>query len=350
MRKVRIPDTLKMTRDLEETVSVLESAMKNSGMRKAVVLSGQGPTRQFALESLAGLSRIDSWIAVPGSTIEDVLAVEGMCFESECDGIVAVGGGKVLDVGKYAAHRSHVPLVAVPTQASHDGIASPIAVIRSSTGDKRSLGARMPVAVVAPLHVVASSPRASLVAGVGDLLSNLSAIEDWRIGDRDGETGYDDFAAMIARHAAEVVRREISEIDLQNITFVRSLMEGLVLSGVAMAVCGSSRPCSGSEHLISHALDYLGLSVASHGCQVGSTMLFCLYVQGKLEDDHVRRLRALGIPDQFAPEGSEVRARLGEVFRVARRMRPGRRTVLDRYSDEHLAEAYETYVQRLSGI
>src|SRR5215468_267499 len=50
---------------------------------------------------------------------------------------------------------------------------------------------------------------------------------------------------------------------------IRLLGTGLMLNGVAMEIAGSSRPASGSEHLISHALDHITARPALHGLQVG---------------------------------------------------------------------------------
>jgi len=52
-----------------------------------------------------------------------------------------------------------------------------------------------------------------------------------------------------------------------------------VLSGVAMEIAGSSRPASGSEHLISHALDIFGKKPGVHGLQVGVATYLCALLQ-----------------------------------------------------------------------
>jgi len=103
-------------------------------------------------------------------------------------------------------------------------------------------------------------------AGVGDLASNLTAILDWRLADRRGQDRFDQFSAMIAESAARPV------VDLEDLSTAESheiLAKGLLLSGLAMAAAGTSRPCSGAEHLISHSLDHLlGADAAMHGEQV----------------------------------------------------------------------------------
>jgi glycerol-1-phosphate dehydrogenase [NAD(P)+] len=58
---------------------------------------------------------------------------------------------------------------------------------------------------------------------------------------------------------------------------LRLLGTALFLNGVAMELAGSSRPASGSEHLLSHALDAQG-SALPHGLQVAVTSLVSLHL------------------------------------------------------------------------
>jgi glycerol-1-phosphate dehydrogenase [NAD(P)+] len=58
--------------------------------------------------------------------------------------------------------------------------------------------------------------------------------------------------------------------DIRSDEFITHLVESLTMSGIAMEIAGSSKPSSGSEHLISHALDQLlGVNNYPHGIQVG---------------------------------------------------------------------------------
>ena len=67
------------------------------------------------------------------------------------------------------------------------------------------------------------------------------------------------------------------------------LAEALVLSGLAMTVAGTSRPCSGACHEISHALDQLYLTRAAlHGEQVGMGAVFASLLRG--DEDTAQRI------------------------------------------------------------
>jgi glycerol-1-phosphate dehydrogenase [NAD(P)+] len=179
---------------------------------------------------------------------------------------VGVGGGRAIDTMKLAAARAEIEYVSVPTTISHDGISSPVASLEGPDGRRASHAAAMPAGVVVDTEIIGAAPIRMLRAGVADLVSNRTAVMDWQLADQAGEGRFDQFSAMLANSAAHMV------LDLGNLTTPESherLANGLVLSGLAMAVAGTSRPCSGAEHLISHSLDQrLGREAALHGEQV----------------------------------------------------------------------------------
>jgi glycerol-1-phosphate dehydrogenase [NAD(P)+] len=119
-----------------------------------------------------------------------------------------------------------------------------------------------------------------------------------------------------------------------------------VNSGIAMGLAGTSRPCSGSEHLLSHAIDYLGLSSDTlHGFQVGSLSLFCLFLQDKLKEAHIRYGKKLNMAFDFFKDKNLDDKQMEEIFEKSREMRPGRNTILDRFSDSEIADKYEEFTE-----
>src|SRR5579875_1210140 len=50
------------------------------------------------------------------------------------EAVAGIGGGKTIDVTKYAAHMAGIPMVSVPTSLAHDGIASPVSTLRHESG------------------------------------------------------------------------------------------------------------------------------------------------------------------------------------------------------------------------
>jgi len=187
--------------------------------------------------------------------------------------IVGFGGGKALDVAKYVSFLTRIPYIAVPTSLSNDGFCSPQSSL-TLEGRRKSLPSAMPFGVVIDTEICLAAPEILWLAGVGDLVAKLTAVTDWKLAFNAVGTLVDDFAALLSDATVfQFIARPNRDLE-----GVRLLGTSLMLNGIAMEVCGSSRPASGSEHLISHALDSLGGKPRMHGMQVGvATYLVSLF-------------------------------------------------------------------------
>ncbi len=135
--------------------------------KSPLVLSGPGISKEISERFRA------PDFVVSESTAGVVGELKKLTVLHDC--IVAIGGGKVVDVGKMAAHEAGLPVISVPTVLSGDGIASPVAVI-----DGLSRRVSVPAALICDLEVISRAPRRHNAAGAGDLLSNISSSWDWR--------------------------------------------------------------------------------------------------------------------------------------------------------------------------
>ena len=201
---------------------------------------------------------------------------------------MGIGGGRTLDVAKLASTLSGLPMVAVATSLAHDGIASPVASLEEG-GRKGSYGVQMPIALVVDLDYVRRSDPGMRRSGIGDAVSNLAAIADWRLAGRERGEPVDGLAVTFAQTAAKAILHRTDGIDDED--FLVALAEALVLSGIAMATAGSSRPCSGGDHEILHAIDHLFPGTARHGELAGAATLFTAFLRGD-DGDGGRRRRA----------------------------------------------------------
>ncbi len=184
----------------------------------------------------------------------------------------------------------------------------------------------MPCGIVVDVEAVGSAPAPTIRAGAADLASNLTACLDWRLADRRGHERFDAYSAMIAEAAARSI------LDLQDVTSTKSheiLAHGLLLSGLAMATAGTSRPCSGAEHLVSHALDArLGRRAALHGEQVALGCLISAAAHGSPLLDELHALFGrLGLPRDPASLGIS-REDLVDAVAAGPSLRPDRWTIL----------------------
>jgi len=233
---------------------------------------------------------------VEGGSLEAAHSLMTELRRGSFDAVVGIGGGRTIDVAKYAATMTALPMVAVATNLAHDGLASPVASLTDPEGRKGSFGVHIPIAVFVDIDYVQHSPVRQRRSGIGDVVSNLSAVADWELArDHQGEP-VDGLAAMLARTAAEAVLGRADSVD--STPFLTTLAEALVLSGLAMSVAGNSRPCSGGCHEISHAMDALFPGAATHGEQVGVGALFTFFLRDDVATTHRIEscLRQHGLP------------------------------------------------------
>ena len=263
---------------------------------------------------------------VEGGTLQRALDLADALRGGSYDAVVGIGGGRTLDVAKYAAGLVGLPMVSVATNLAHDGIASPVASLEHD-GRKGSYGVQVPIAVVVDLDYVRRCPPEQVRSGVGDALSNLSALADWELASRERGEQVDGLAAALARSGAESLLHRSDA--LLSDTFLTALAEALVLSGLAMAAAGSSRPCSGACHEISHAIDLLYPGKAAHGEQVAVGALFASFLrQDERLDAFDAALRRYGVARLPADLGLTEEEFAASVAR-APATRPERFTVLE---------------------
>src|SRR5207247_1952061 len=205
---------------------------------------------------------------IPDATMKEIREGEEKIRKGNIDFALGVGGGRSIDVAKCASFNAGVPFVSVPTAASHDGVVSSRASIQKD-GEKVSLAAQTPIAVIMDTAIIAESPFRLLAAGCGDIISNLVAVKDWALARNLRNEYYSSYAAALSELAARLVIENASTIKPRLEESAWFVCKALVSSGVAMSIAGSSRPASGSEHKFSHALDRLAKKPALHGEQCG---------------------------------------------------------------------------------
>ena len=257
---------------------------------------------------------------------EDVLDVDCQIKEFKPQVLFGVGGGTIIDSAKVCSRSQNIPFISVPTTVSHDGIASPLASIKGS--DKPySIMAQAPLAIIADTDIIAKGPWRFVISGCGDVIAKFTSVKDWRLAHEKIKEYYGEYAASLALMSAKLVMENADIIAAKKDEGLRVLLEALISCGVAMSIAGSSRPCSGSEHLFSHALDMITPKHAMHGeqCGVGSIITAYLY---KSNWQRIRNtLKQLGAPtnaEELGVENSEVVKALHE----APQIRPERYTIL----------------------
>lgn len=336
-RTVLTPLTMEISSGAVKRLGTVLADGRITGGGHVAVVVGPGMGAQLTDVLTETLPYADL-MTITAGTFESAMALADRLKTHSYDAVVGVGGGKVLDTVKYAATQQGMPMVAVATSLAHDGLASPVSTLERA-GTSPSYGVHIPIAVVVDLALVARSPLYQTRSGIGDALSNLSACADWELSHAESGEPVDGLALALARTGAEAVLHHPGKATDED--FLATLAQALILGGVSMAVAGSSRPCSGACHEITHALHTMHPEAASHGIGAGLGALFATHLRTRYSSgEHpdiagtatFARMSATfarhGLPRVPAEIGLST-AEFAAVVAHAPATRPGRFTILE---------------------
>jgi len=312
----------------EKNINDIGSFLKSlKNIKKVSLVSGNNVKKivQSKIESSLSASKIQMvWHLAKTNDKKSIQQIEQNVGKSKSELIVGVGGGRSVDIAKIIGFNLDLPFVSIPTSASHDGIASPFVSIK---GNKpHSIVATAPLGVFVDVDIIKKAPKKLLASGCGDLIAKITAVRDWQLGrDKTGEY-YGRYSADLALMSAKILMEHSSRFSKKGLD-VREVVEALISAGVASCIAGSSRPCSGAEHLFSHAVDKLEPGIGLHGekCGIGAIMIAKL--QGQDWRKIVKTLKSVGAPTTAKEIGlkSEV---LAKALTIAQSLRPERYTIL----------------------
>ena len=295
--------------------------------KKISIISGKNVRKIIGskIDDSLKKSRIKGlWHLAASNHVNTLKDMEKKVRSDKSDLIIGLGGGRSVDVAKLCSFNLNIPFVSIPTSASHDGIASPFVSIR---GEKpHSLVATAPLGVFVDVDIIKRAPRKLIASGCGDLMAKITAVKDWQLGrDKTGEY-YGRYSADLASMSAKILVESASSFSKNGLD-VRVIVEALISAGVASCIAGSSRPCSGAEHLFSHAVDHLEYGVGLHGekCGIGSIMIAKL--QGQNWKKIVKTLKNSGAPTTAKEIGLKPEI-LAKALVMAQSLRPERYTIL----------------------
>jgi glycerol-1-phosphate dehydrogenase [NAD(P)+] len=166
-----------------------------------------------------------------------------------------------------------------------------------------------------------------LASGCADVISNLSAINDWELAHRLKNEEFSTYAASLSKTAAELLLKNAGLIKTKSEDAVWIAVKGMIVSGVAMSVAGSSRPASGAEHMFSHVLDKISPGRAMHGEQCGVGAIMMMYLHGENWEAIRDALKKIGAPTT-AKELDIPKKKIIQALVNAHSIRPERYTIL----------------------
>ena len=316
----------------EKNINDIGSFLKSlKNIKKVSLVSGNNVKKivQNKIESSLSASKIQMvWHLAETNDKRSIKKIEQDVGKSKSELIVGVGGGRSVDIAKIIGFNLDLPFVSIPTSASHDGIASPFVSIK---GNKpHSLVATAPLGVFVDVDIIKKAPEKLLASGCGDLIAKITAVRDWQLGrDKTGEY-YGRYSADLALMSAKILMEHSSRFSKKGLD-VREVVEALISAGVASCIAGSSRPCSGAEHLFSHAVDKLEPGIGLHGekCGIGAIMIAKL--QGQDWRKIVKTLKSVGAPTTAKEIGLKSKV-LAKALTIAQSLRPERYTILKEVS------------------
>jgi len=326
---------------------VPEISLRLGFTKSALIVAGSktydiaGKTVKELLEE-EGL-KVDTFL-VESATVKDVGAVEEKIRAMKPQVVFGVGGGTKIDVAKLSSANQKIPFISIPTTASHDGIASPLSSVKGFE-KPYSVMAQAPIAIIADTNIIIQAPWRLAVSGCGDVIAKFTAVRDWKLAHEEINEYYGGYAASLALMSAKLVMQDAELIKPKSEEGLRVLLEALISCGVSMSIAGSSRPCSGSEHMFSHALDMIKPNCAMHGerCGVGTIIMAYLHRANWRRIKDI--LQKLGAPTDACDLGIE-KEDVIKALEMTATIRPERYTILrklklDREFCERIAKTTE---------
>lgn len=285
---------------------------------------GQKPfvVADAVVEKLLG-ERIGKSLAVAGCapvagrfsgeiTRPEIERLAAACRAAQSDAVIAIGGGKAIDAGKFVKLELGLPIIVVPSVASNDAPTSRVIVVydaHHAITEILTLPSN-PEVVLVDTAVIAKAPARFFAAGIGDALSKKFEVEQGARGGAlnlfkgrptatavaMGSMCYD----AIRRHGLQamdaVKRQEVTE-DLE-----RTVEATIFLSGLSFESGGLSCAHAMTRGLTTCA----GTRDALHGEMVSFGLMVQLVLEGR-DDAFLADLRGfcrqVGLPVSLAGLG-----------------------------------------------
>lgn len=330
---IAIPAILKVGKGALKNIGLY---MKDAGFDQVVIYFGNGLIDMFGMDVMESLKNeginVLEYRELDSVDIKDIITLS-FSMSNKAKAVISIGGGKVIDAGKYAAFLKNLPFISVPTSSSTDGFASASASL--IVDDRRtSVPARLAYGIIVDTEVIRTAPERFIYSGIGDMVSKITAIYDWIYEEKCGYSQVNDFAVMIAKKAVNSFVRTPYE-SIKDELFLKELLDSLSMSGIANEIAGSSAPTSGSEHLISHALDKILEVPQLHGVQVG----IATYIMSKVHDHRYIRVNKVLTDTGFWDYAATLKMKKEDFIKaidMAPSIKPHRHTYLheEKYREE----------------
>ncbi|MCB2295346.1 iron-containing alcohol dehydrogenase family protein [Clostridium algoriphilum] len=345
--RIAIPTILEVGKG---NINNIGNLIKKAMVQKVSIYFGEGiedlfgaSIRKSLKEANIQISKIETISAI---NFEEI-SIAAFEISYDVEALIGIGGGKAIDAVKYMSFLKKIPFISIPTSTSNDGFSSPGASLLVN-GRRMSLPAKTPYGIIIDIDVIKGAPEKFIFSGIGDLVSNITALYDWKFEEEHGMAIMDDFATMLSKKAVNsFVRTEFKTI--KDDLFLKELVDSLTLNGISMEIAGDSSPASGSEHLISHALDKFLEIPQLHGIQVG----IATYIMSNVQNHRFVRISRILTETGFFQYVKTLKMRkedFKKAIDIAPSIKPSRFTYIHVEENRELAKKFIDEDETLNSI
>ena len=213
----------------------------------------------------------------------------------DCDLMIACGTGQITDILRFSSFKLNLPCFTIPTAAPMDGFSASVGIMNVNNL-KATMPAHSTEVIIGDTEILKNAPYRMTIAGFGDLIAKLNALNDWRLDVLVNNHHYcKNIDNMVNDYVYDILGK-VEKLENRDPKTIGDLMNALLLTGASISLYGSSRPISGAEHHMSHYWEVLGEQTGKqfgmHGEQAAVGTVLALRIVEMIRDRKIDFARA----------------------------------------------------------